>query len=121
MIVRDGLDEAMNYWRGFEYIRNKSIEENLGKISDSNITHQDKFQGQCLDSKSLISAFIVREKIKQYDIYTNILNWQFMSLNPYLMGTTKPRKRTSKYINLKNMVYPRVILIETTQKKLLKT
>ncbi|HEY9707324.1 MAG TPA: AAA family ATPase, partial [Oculatellaceae cyanobacterium] len=21
MIVRDGLDEAMNYWRGFEHIR----------------------------------------------------------------------------------------------------
>jgi predicted ATPase len=61
---------------------------------------QDKFQGQCLDSESLISTFIVREKIKQYDIYTNILNWQFMSLNPYLMGSPKPIKRTSKYINL---------------------
>lgn len=29
MIVRDGLDEAMNYWRGFEYIRNLAVSHTL--------------------------------------------------------------------------------------------
>jgi len=164
MIVRDGLDDAMNYWRGFEYIRNQAVSHNKGKsdvkrpyqenplefiirwknyssemaitidpsgdelfiqketlnISSNNfkarfirgdtgefsINETEKpdanliYQGKCLDSESLISTFVVRERIKQDDIYTNILNWQFMNLNPYLMGSPKPRKRTSKYINL---------------------
>ncbi|BAZ36724.1 hypothetical protein NIES4101_26440 (plasmid) [Calothrix sp. NIES-4101] len=166
IMVRDGLDEAMNYWRGFEHIRNQAVphstrksglerpyetnpvefkirwknyyseivvtidqsgdelfikKENLEISSikpkivftrtdtgefflkgnqNTDLTEKDKFQGKCLDGESLMSTFTVRETLKQYDIYTDILNWQFLNLNPYYMGSPKPRKRTNKNLNL---------------------
>ncbi|AFZ61426.1 ATP-binding protein [Anabaena cylindrica FACHB-243] len=166
MIVRDGLDEAMNYWRGFEHIRNQAVRHNkresgvkrpheenpiefmirwknyfhemtvnqdtsgnelfiqkeiLNRSSPKTVfTREDngefftkenqnqkenlhlmeKIKGNCLDDESLISKFAVREKFKQGDIFTNILNWQFINLNPHLMFLPKPRKRTNKHISL---------------------
>jgi predicted ATPase len=32
-IIRDGLDEAMNRWRGFEYIRNRNVRRLLRRIN----------------------------------------------------------------------------------------
>lgn len=31
MIVRDGLDKAMNYWGGFEHIRNQAVSHTIEK------------------------------------------------------------------------------------------
>lgn len=168
MIVRNGLDEAMNYWRGFEYIRNQAVSHitkesgiersyetnpidfkiswenyysemavNINPSGDElfiqkevlellsnkpktvftrtdtgeffikanqsknlNLLEKDKFQGKCLDGESLISTFTVREHFKQDDIFTDILNWQFLNLNPSSMVVPKPRKRTSKNLRL---------------------
>ncbi|BAZ16420.1 hypothetical protein NIES4071_82960 [Calothrix sp. NIES-4071] len=168
MIVRDGLDKAMNYWGGFEHIRNQAVSHiteksgiersyetnpvdfkicwedyysemavtidsskdelfiqketleilfnksktvftrtDTGEFSikgkqnkNLDITEKYKFQGKCLDGQSIISTFTVRENFQEYDIFTNILNWQFLNLNPYSMVSPNPRKLTNKNISL---------------------
>lgn len=158
MIVRDGLDDAMNYWRGFENIRNLAVrhtpkadrersyqtnpiefqvqwqdwrneiavtidpsgdelfiqKENLvissrvqpKVIIERNATGEiliqepeNSYLGKCLDGESITSSLVVREKSGS-DILNNISRWQFVNLNPYLMGSPRPQKRASSQISL---------------------
>lgn len=74
------------------------IKENQNK--NSHLTEKEQFQGKCLEGESLISTFTVQQKFKQDNIFTNILNWQFLNLNPYSMVSPKPRKLTDKNLSL---------------------
>jgi hypothetical protein len=62
---------------------------------------EGSFIGQCLDGESIISSFSVREK-SNIDILENITRWQFVNLNPSLMGSPRPQKRTGGKISLTN-------------------
>ncbi len=54
---------------------------------------------QYSDGVSLISSPLLMDEIKT-DILNNISRWQFINLNPYLMGVPQPRKRSAKQIQL---------------------
>lgn len=155
-IVIDGLDEALNYWHGFEYIRNlavshplKTTSNHLNRPTEENsvefniewqkyqatmsvstaangdevFIEEESFKigrkiiasrtdrgdiyyhqenppqhiAQYSDGVSLISSPLLMDEIRT-DILNNISRWQFVNLNPYLMGEPQPRKRTGKQI-----------------------
>lgn len=151
MIVRDGLETAMNYWRGFEQIRNKAVahphvsanvdrpyeknpiefhvqgqayraemsvsadpngeifilEENLDlnkqvafkrHSSRAYSTQQETHLYQCLDDESMLDLSAIKEQLRHWNTNAldDILNWQFINLNPSIMGYPQPQQRTVK-------------------------
>jgi predicted ATPase len=160
MIVRDGLETAMNYWRGFEQIRNQAVahppistnvdrpyernpiefhsygqtyraemsvtaapngdifilEETLDLLKQITFTRdsigriyamqnsQETYPEKCLDDESMLDSSAIKEQLRHWNASTldDILNWQFINLNPSIMGHPQPQQRTAKQSPLNN-------------------
>jgi predicted ATPase len=163
-IVTQGLDAAMNRWRGFEYIRNGAVKHSItitphgrayetnpleinlmghvklidssdsskgyslatsvtlnsdgelilleekhevdgkefaGRDKEGGVGSQQKVhpQGRILNNVSIINMFTPHFS-PQTEIIALISSWQFVFLNPALMGDPKPQKRTGGAIRL---------------------
>lgn len=154
MIVRDGLETAMNYWRGFEQIRNQAVahpslsanverpyeknpiefhsygqtyraemsvtvapngdifilEETLDLLKQITFTRnsigeiystqnpQETYPEKCLDDESMLESSAIKEQLRHWNtnVLGDILNWQFINLNPSIMGHPQPQQRTVK-------------------------
>ncbi|AFY39855.1 SMC domain protein [[Leptolyngbya] sp. PCC 7376] len=163
MLIQDGLDEAMNYWGGFEFIRNRSVSHTPRSIANQrsfqsnpitfNLSHQDwrtELEITCsqsgdkvfirkeelkvrsytdqeaffiklnnssnergidisnesirppermIDDESIITAFSFLDE-QARSVYRTISDWQFIDLNPSIMGLPNLQRRTDKKIRL---------------------
>ena len=130
-IAKNGLDEAMIPWYGFEYIWNKAKEHKTIKdkvsnpmtfifngmvedeklkahleiVVDSNfnkIYFQDYKAAYSSGALSQRHNFIVSGKITDPKLKSFVKDWQFLKLNPYLMTEPIPQKRASGTVSLNN-------------------
>jgi len=58
----------------------------------------EDYRGKLLDGQSLINYFLTNQF--EIDIFNKIARWQFVNLNPYVMGSPLPQIRTFNTINL---------------------
>jgi predicted ATPase len=163
MLIQEGLDEAMNYWGGFEFIRNRAVSHTNLSLSNQkpyqtnpitfNFLHQDwrtELQITCshsgdrifirkeelqvksytsresffiklnnssnqrgieisnesirppeimIDDESIITAFSFLDE-QARSVHRTISDWQFLDLNPSIMGLPHLQRRTGKKIKL---------------------
>lgn len=163
MLIQEGLDEAMNFWGGFEFIRNQAVSHtNLSPSTQRayqtnpikfKIAHQDwrseleitcsssgdkifirkeelqvksytekeafliklnnstnpreieisntsiKPPERIIDDESIITAFSFLDE-QARSVYRTVSDWQFLDLNPTIMGRPHLQRRTDKKIKL---------------------
>lgn len=156
MIIQQGLDVAMNYWRGFDYIRNRALSHEIrsksdpkllepnpvklklsyksyslsialtksanhliiaeeriefGKIaaivrsSDGSVSDpiNDKAIGKSPSTEVIFKMSQVRQYLRELNQDgrdEEILDWQFLNLNPAIMGNPIPLRLSTNQIKL---------------------
>jgi predicted ATPase len=156
MIIQQGLDVAMNYWRGFDYIRNRAVSHEIRSKHDPKLLEPNpvklklsyksyslsialtKSANQLIISEERIefgkTAAIIRSadglvvdpdhdrsigkspatevifkmsrvqeylrELNQDGIDEQILNWQFLNLNPAIMGNPIPMRLSTNQVKL---------------------
>lgn len=156
MIIQQGLDFAMNYWRDFDYIRNRAVSHEILSKNDPKLIESNpiklklsyksyslsialtKSANQLIISEECIefgkTAKILRSadglvsdpihkksigkspetevifkmsrvqeylrELNQNGIDEQILNWQFLNLNPAIMGNPIPMRLSTNQVKL---------------------